>query len=44
MINEESISEDAQYEAEQNVQDITDKYTEKVDELLEQKKEDILTV
>lgn len=44
MVSNESLSEDAQYEAEQDLQQITDKHTNKVDELLEQKEEEILTV
>lgn len=44
MVEEDSLSEDAKYEAEQDVQQITDKHTKRVDELLEQKKEEILTV
>ncbi len=43
-VENESISEDAQYEAEQDIQGITDSHTKKIDELMEQKNEDILTV
>lgn len=43
-VESESISEDAQYEAERSVQEITDSHTQKIDKLLEQKTEDILTV
>lgn len=43
-VKEDSLSEDARYEAEEDIQQITDKHTQKVDDLLEQKKEEILTV
>jgi ribosome recycling factor len=43
-VKSESFSEDAQYEAEQDVQEITDTHTKTVDELLEKKEEEILTV
>ncbi len=43
-VKSESISEDARYEAEQNIQQITDSHTEKIDKLLGQKEKEILTV
>jgi len=43
-VKDQSLSEDALYEAEEEVQDITDKHTEKVDELLDKKTSEILTV
>ncbi|MDX1639562.1 MAG: ribosome recycling factor [Balneolaceae bacterium] len=43
-VNSESLSEDAKYEAEEEVQNITDKHTEKVDQLLEKKESEIKTV
>ena len=44
MVNKESFSEDAMYEAEEEVQNITDKHTEQVDKLLDKKEEEIRTV
>lgn len=43
-VKKESLSEDALYEAEEEIQDITDKHTERVDELLEKKEKEIMTV
>lgn len=43
-VKSESFSEDALYEAEEEVQNITDRHTDKVDELLEKKEEEIRTV
>jgi ribosome recycling factor len=40
----ESLSEDSKFEAEDNVQALTDKYTEKVDQLLSKKEDEIMTV
>lgn len=40
----ESLSEDAKFEGEEDIQKITDNHTEKVDELLEKKEEEIMTV
>ncbi len=44
MVKEESFSEDALYEAEEEVQQITDKHTKKIDELLSKKEDEIRTV
>lgn len=43
-VNEESLPEDSKFEAEEEVQNITDKHTDKVDKLLEKKEEEIMTV
>lgn len=43
-VKSESLSEDARYEAEEEVQNLTDKHTEKVDQLLEKKEGEIRTV
>lgn len=43
-VESESLSEDSKYEAEDEVQQLTDKYTAKVDELLEKKEKEIMTV
>lgn len=43
-VKSESLSEDAKYEAEEEIQNITDQHTEKVDELLEKKEKEIMTV
>lgn len=43
-VKNESLPEDSRYEAEEKVQKITDKYTEMIDKMLEQKEKDILTV
>ncbi len=43
-VKSESLSEDAKYEAEEEVQNITDKHTKTVDQLLEKKEEEIRTV
>ncbi|MDX1617173.1 MAG: ribosome recycling factor [Balneolaceae bacterium] len=43
-VKEESLPEDSKYEAEEKVQSITDQHTDTVDELLNKKEEEILTV
>lgn len=43
-VKNESLSEDSQYQAEEVVQNATDKYIKMIDEILEQKEKDILTV
>ena len=43
-VKEESLPEDSKYEAEEEIQKITDAHTKKVDELLASKEEDIMTV
>ncbi len=43
-VKNESLSEDALYEAEEEVQSITDKHTDNIDKLLEKKEEEIRTV
>lgn len=43
-VEKETLSEDSKFEAEENVQQLTDKYTDKVDELLEKKEKEIMTV
>lgn len=43
-VQSESLPEDSKFEAEENVQTITDAHTEKVDELLKQKEKEIMTV
>lgn len=43
-VNSESLPEDSKYEAEEEVQQVTDRHTQKVDELLEQKEQEIRTV
>lgn len=43
-VQKESLPEDSKYEAEEEVQNITDTHIKKVDELLEQKEKEILTV
>lgn len=40
----ESLSEDMRYEAEQELQDLTDKYTARVDEMLDKKEKEIMSV
>ncbi|MEX0724255.1 MAG: ribosome recycling factor [Gracilimonas sp.] len=40
----ESLSEDSRYEAEDEIQKLTDKYTSKVEDLLNKKEEEIMTV
>lgn len=42
--NEENLSEDVRYTAEQDLQDLTDKYVDKVDQLVERKEEEIMHV
>lgn len=41
---EENLSEDVRYSAEQDLQSLTDKYTDKVDQLVERKEEEIMQV
>ena len=43
-VQSESLPEDSKYEAEEEVQNITDSHTENVDELLKQKEKEIMTV
>lgn len=43
-VQNESLSEDAKYEAEEEIQNLTDKHTENVDQLLEKKEDEIRTV
>ena len=43
-VKEESLPEDSLYEAQEEVQKITDKHTEQVGELLDKKEEEIMTV
>jgi|SRR5699024_5318157 len=43
-VEQDSLSADSKYEAEEGTQNITDKHTEAVDDLLESKKEEIMTV
>lgn len=43
-VQEESLPEDSRYEAEEEIQRLTDEHTKKVDELLEQKEKEIMTV
>jgi ribosome recycling factor len=44
VVDEENFSEDVYYGAEEELQDITDGYTERVEALLNQKKEQIMDV
>lgn len=43
-VQEESLPEDSRYESEDAVQELTDKYISKVDEMLEVKEKEIMTV
>lgn len=43
-VDDESLPEDSKYEAEEEVQKVTDQHTNKVDELLDNKEEEIRTV
>jgi ribosome recycling factor len=43
-VQNESLPEDSKFEAEEEVQNITDAHTKKIDELLEQKEKEIMTV
>lgn len=43
-VKSDSLPEDSLYEAEENVQKSTDKFTRKIDTIVEQKEKDILTV
>lgn len=44
MVQEESLPEDSRFESEEAVQALTDKYTKQIDELLEVKESEIMTV
>jgi ribosome recycling factor len=44
LVKQESLPEDSKYEAEEEVQTITDKHTQRVEEIVEQKEEEIMTV
>ena len=44
IVKEESLSEDARYEAEDELQKMTDSYTSIVDQMLKEKEEEIMTV
>ena len=43
-VQSESLPEDSKYESEEEIQNITDEHTKKIDELLEQKEKEIMTV
>jgi len=43
-VKEDSLPEDSLYEAEEEIQTLTDRHTNKVDELLEKKEKEIMTV
>lgn len=43
-VQDESLPEDSRYESEENIQALTDKYIQKVDEMLEVKEQEIMTV
>lgn len=43
-VESESLPEDSRYEAEEEIQNLTDKHTDRVETLLEKKKEEIMTV
>ena len=43
-VDDESLPEDSKYEAEEEVQQITDKHTDDIDKLLDKKEEEIRTV
>lgn len=43
-VDKESLPEDSKFEAEEKIQQITDRHTKKIDELLKKKEEEILTV
>lgn len=43
-VQSESLPEDSKFEAEEEIQGITDSHTKKIDELLEQKEKEIMTV
>jgi ribosome recycling factor len=44
LVKDHSLPEDSKYEAEEEVQNITDGHTKRVDEILEHKEEEIMTV
>ena len=43
-VEEHSLPEDSKYEAEENVQEVTNTHTKTVDDTLTQKEEEIMTV
>ncbi len=43
-VQKQSLPEDSRYEAEEEIQNLTDQHTEKVDTILENKEEEIMTV
>lgn len=43
-VKNESLPEDSEYEAEEKIQEITDNHTQKVDQLLNKKEDEIMTV
>jgi ribosome recycling factor len=43
-VKNESLPEDSQYEGEEEIQKLTDKYINLIEDILEQKEKDILTV
>ncbi|NIQ04359.1 MAG: ribosome recycling factor, partial [Candidatus Korarchaeota archaeon] len=43
-VENESLSEDSKYEAEDDIQKLTDTYIAKVEEMLEKKEKEIMTV
>ncbi|MBN2731296.1 MAG: ribosome recycling factor [Balneolaceae bacterium] len=43
-VQDDSLPEDSKFEAEEEIQNITDRHTKKIDELLENKEKEILTV
>lgn len=43
-VQSESLPEDSRFEAEERIQQLTDQHTKKVDELLQQKEKEIMTV
>jgi ribosome recycling factor len=43
-VNDENISEDMGYEADEELQSLTDQYTEKIDAMLAHKEEEIMEV
>lgn len=43
-VEEESLPEDSMYEAEEEIQNITDQHTQAIDDLLNKKEEEIMTV
>ncbi|MEX0639336.1 MAG: ribosome recycling factor [Balneolaceae bacterium] len=43
-VKQDSLPEDSQFEAEQKIQELTDRMTKQIDDILDQKEKDILTV